>query len=194
MAEYLLLPFAEIEIRFGTLSKNFDSSVDKKYFNQIRDSLLISKPLFKTVETIITTEFVQKKLKLINDKKLIMKENVLNKTFSLEFSPFDIKLSVNQEFSLNSYIPSFQKTNCITRKKERISFIHDDFRYDLTIVYETENNITKIKYEIEIELLVNKNTLTWSNDYINEFIECKIFDLVKIVEPIEREKFKLNLF
>ena len=66
MAEYLLLPFAEIEIRFGTLSKNFDSSVDKKYFNQIRDSLLISKPLFKTVETIITTEFVQKKLKLIN--------------------------------------------------------------------------------------------------------------------------------
>jgi hypothetical protein len=194
MAEYLLLPFVEIEIRFGTLSKNFDSSVDKKYFNQIRDSLLTHKSLFRTIQTNITTEFVQKKLKLINEKKLIMKENVLNKTFSLEFSPFDIKLSVNQEFSLNSYIPSFQKTNCITRKKERTSFINDDFRYDLTIVYETENNITKIKYEIEIELLVNKNTLTWSNDYINEFIECKIFDLVKIVEPIEREKFKLNLF
>ena len=194
MAEYLLLPFVEIEIRFGTLSKNFDSSVDKKYFNQIRDSLLLNKGLFNTIENNITTEFVQKKLKLINEKKLIMKENVLNKTFSLEFSPFDIKLSVNQEFSLNSYIPSFQKTNCITRKKERTSFISDDFRYDLTIVYETENNITKIKYEIEIELLVNKNTLVWSNDYINEFIECKIFDLVKIVESIEREKFKLTLF
>jgi Fe-S cluster biosynthesis and repair protein YggX len=194
MAEYLLLPFVEIEVRFGTLSKNFDSSVDKKYFNQIKDSLLTRKHLFKTVENKITTEFVQKKLKLINEKKLIMKENVLNKTFSLEFSPFDIKLSVNQEFSLNSYIPSFQKTNCITRKKERTSFVNDDFRYDLTIVYETENNITKIKYEIEIELLVNKNTLTWSNDYINEFIECKIFDLVKIVESIEREKFNLNLF
>ena len=194
MAEYLLLPFVDIEVRFGTLSKNFDSSVDKKYFNQIKDSLLTRKHLFKTVENKITTEFVQKKLKLINEKKLIMKENVLNKTFSLEFSPFDIKLSVNQEFSLNSYIPSFQKTNCITRKKERTSFVNDDFRYDLTIVYETENNITKIKYEIEIELLVNKNTLTWSNDYINEFIECKIFDLVKIVESIEREKFNLNLF
>jgi S-adenosylmethionine synthetase len=73
-----------------------------------------------------------------------MKENQLLKTIELKNSPFDIRFSINQEFSLNSYIPSFQKTNCITRKKERTSFVNDDFRYDLTIVYETENNITKI--------------------------------------------------
>ena len=194
MSEYLLLPFVEIEIRFGTLSKNFDSSVDKKYFNQIKESLLLNRNSFKTVQLKNSTENIDKNLKLINNKNLIMKENVLTKTMSLNFSPFDIKLSVNQEFNLNSYLSSFQKINCVTRKKERTSFINEDFRYDLTIVNETINNVTKEKYEIEIELLVNKNTLTWSRDYINEFIECKIFDLVKIVEPVDREKFLLNLF
>jgi len=194
MAEYLLLPFVEIEIRFGTLSKNFDSSVDKKYFNAIMDSLLTCKSQFKIIEEKNTTETVNKNLKLINDKKMIMKENVQTKTFSLPFSPFDIKFSINQEFLLNSYINSFDKNNSLVRKKQRTSFINDDFRYDLTIVNETLNNVKKQKFEIEFELLVNKNTLTWSNDYINEFIECKIYDLVKIVEPIEREKFKLNLF
>ena len=42
MQEYLLLPFVEIEIRLGTLSKSFDSSVDKKYFNQIKKDLELS--------------------------------------------------------------------------------------------------------------------------------------------------------
>ena len=31
-------------------------------------------------------------------------------------------------------------------------------------------------------------------EYINDFIECKIYDLVKIVEPLERDKFKIKLF
>ena len=50
------------------------------------------------------------------------------------------------------------------------------------------------KYEIEIEILINNETLTWTNEYINDFIECKIYDLINIVEPIEREKFKIKLF
>jgi hypothetical protein len=151
MVEYLLLPFVELEIRFGTLSKNFDTSVDKKYFNHIKQSLIAKKESFKTVENKNTTEYINseknKNLKLVttnNEKNIIMKENVLNKTFSLNYSPFDIRLSINQEFSLNSYLPSFQKNgNCIVRKKERTSFINTNFRYDLTNVYETINNITK---------------------------------------------------
>jgi hypothetical protein len=89
---------------------------------------------------------------------------------------------------------SFQKNDAIIRKKERVSFIDPNYQYDLTIVNETINNITKEKYEIEIELLVNKDTLTWTKEYINDFIECKIYDLVNIVEPIERDTFKINLF
>ena len=197
METYLLLPFVEIEIRFGTLSKNFDSSVDKKYFNLIKENL--DNFIFKNIETKNTIEHINKNLKLISNKEtlkesLMMKENVLNKTLSLSFSPFDIRLSINQEFSLNSYINSFSKTESIIRKKERTSYISDNHRYDLTIVNETINNITKQKYEIEIEILINNETLTWTNEYINDFIECKIYDLINIVEPMEREKFKINLF
>ena len=195
MQEYLLLPFVEIEIRFGTLSKNFDSSVDKKYFNLIKENL--DNFIFKNIETKNTIEHINNNLKLITNNKetsLMMKENVLNKTHTLSFSPFDIRLSINQEFLLNSYINSFSKTESIIRKKERTSYISDNHRYDLTIVNETINNITKQKYEIEIEILINKETLTWTNEYINDFIECKIYDLINIVEPIEREKFKIKLF
>ena len=40
MESYLVLPFVEIEIRLGTLKKNkFDSSVDKSYFEKIREKL-----------------------------------------------------------------------------------------------------------------------------------------------------------
>ena len=207
MADFLLLPFVEIEIRFGTLSKKFDSSVDKKYFNQIKENLTSSKDVFKNIENKNTIEYINpyennknstnnKNLKLISSNSktnLIMKENILNKTLSLNFSPFDIRLSVNQEFSLNTYISSFQKNDAIIRKKERTSFIDSNYQYDLTIVNETINNITKEKYEIEIELLVNKETLTWSTEYVYDFLECKIYDLVNIVEPIEREKFKIEL-
>jgi hypothetical protein len=208
MADFLLLPFVEIEIRFGTLSKKFDSSINKKYFNQIKENLTLSKDVFKNIKNTNTLEYINsyennknsntnKNLKLVSlngKNNLIMKENILNKTLSLNSSPFDIRLSVNQEFSLNTYISSFQKNDAITRKKERTSFIDSDYRYDLTIVNETINNITKEKYEIEIELLVNKDTLTWTKEYINDFIECKIYDLVNIVEPIERDTFKINLF
>jgi hypothetical protein len=196
MQNYLLLPFVEIEVRLGTLGKTFDSSVDKKYFNEIKTNLQNTQNIF-SIETKQTTEYINKNIKLISkDKKecLQMKENVLNKTFSLNNSPFDVRLSINQEFSLNSYINSFSKNENIIRKKDRTSFIDKNYRYDLTIVSESNNGITKQKYEIEIELLVNKETLTWSNDYLNDFIECKIYDLINIVEPIERESFKLKFF
>jgi len=201
MQEYLLLPFVEIEIRLGTLSKNFDSSIDKKYFNAIKTDLLHSKNNFKSIELKNTTEYSNNNVKLINlsntresSSSIILKENIINKTFSIHSSPFDIRLSINQEFSLNSYMNSFTKNNSLIRKKERTSFIDSNYRYDLTIVNETNNGVSRQKYEIEIELLVNKETLTWTNDYINDFIECKIYDLINIVEPIERNTFKLKFF
>ena len=38
--DFLVLPFVEIEIRLGTIGKSrFDSSVDKKYFEKIKETL-----------------------------------------------------------------------------------------------------------------------------------------------------------
>lgn len=192
--EYLVLPFIEIEIRLGTiLSNKFDSCIDKKYFELINKSLNGGKWVSITKKN--SMEYLSSKpnLRLINNTSLILKENILTKNIGIVNSPFDIRYSVNQEFSLKSHINNFSKTNCITRDKKRISYIDDNFRYDLTEVKEINNNITKEKFEIEFELIINKETLTWDSKYINDFIECKIYDLINIVEPMEREKFKINI-
>lgn len=192
---YLLLPFVEIEVRLGTQTQSkFDSCVDKRYFNDILENL--SKGTWNNIILTDTVEYVKDQLKLIieNNKELLRsKENILTKTIQIGNSPFDIRFSVNQEFKLNSGIKTFSKINCVTRNKKRTSFISDDYRYDLTVVKETINKIIKEKYEIEIEIIVNEKTLDWDNKYINDFIECKIYDLINIVEPLDREKFKINL-
>ena len=92
-----------------------------------------------------------------------------------------------------SIVNSFDKTDSVLRNKTRKSYLNENFRYDLTIVNEIANNINKTKYEIEIELIINNNNVIWSPKFINDFLECKIYDLVNIVEPLERNKFKINL-
>ena len=193
--EYMVLPFIEIEIRLGTMGKTFDSSIDRKYFEKITSFLETGdweQILYKN-----TIEYCKKNQKLITDKDesfVLLKENLLKKDFQLNSSPFDIRYSINQEFKFKSKPNvSFDKEGSITRQKTRKSFINENFRYDMTIVNEISNNINKTKYEIEIELIINKVNITWTPDYINDFLECKIYDLINIVEPLERNKFKINL-
>ena len=208
---FLLLPFVEIEVRLGTQSKKqngntfFDTSIDKKYIQEIVS--VLETGIWESIEDKKTMEYYsgnsensgneKNKLRLIESpgfgNKIIMKENVITNTIVLKNSPFDIRYSINQEFLLNSYSDKFSKEDCTTRNKTRKSFINTNFRYDMTYVVETVNNVEKEKYEIELELLQNKNTLTWNTKYINDFLECKIYDLVNIVEKIERELFIVNL-
>ena len=190
MAEFLLLPFVEIEIRLGTFSKSFDSCIDKKYFEQIC-SFLQTGDWVSIIDT-QSNEIIENNIKLFDNRSLMMKENVLTKTVQLNNSPFDVRFSINQEFSLDSYRGSFSPENSIIRKKNRKTFLSNDYKYDLTIVKETINNITKEKYELEIELLVNNDTLTWTTGYINDFLECKVYDIISIVEKVK--DFKLKLF
>ncbi len=201
MYEFMVLPFVEIEIRLGTIGKTFDSSVDKKYFEKIKDFLETGEWLSicnkNTVEYCSLKKEKNTNLKLITELKdpssfLILKENIFKEDFQMKSSPFDIRYSINQEFKFKN-TDSFDKKESIIRNKCRKSFISEHFRYDLTIVNEIINNINKIKYEIEIELIINDDNIMWTPNYINDFLECKIYDLVNIVEPIEREKFKINL-
>ena len=192
MTEYTVLPFVEIELRLGTITFNkFDSNVDKKYFTLINQVLGSAQWVY--IHTIDTVEYSKDNLKLITgkDTTIIFKENVYKKTIQLNNSPFDIRFVVNQEFTMNSNL--FSKNDCVIRQKKRTSYISTNYKYDLTYVKETINNVTKDKYEIEIEIIINQETLEWSKEYLNDFLECKVYDLINIVEPLEREKFKINL-
>ena len=203
--DFIVLPFVEIEIRLGTITKNnFDSSIDRKYFEKIKENLETGD--WKNITNKNTVEYIKSvnngNLKLITDvteneketkSELILKEKVKNEDFQINSSPFDVRYSISQEFKMNSQIDSFSKTDTLIRTKSRKSFISDTFRYDLTIVNQNNQGINKIKYEIEIELLVTKETLTWKSCYVSDFLECKIYDLINIVEPIPRDTFKLKI-
>jgi hypothetical protein len=189
MCEFLLLPFVEYEIRFGTISSKFDSCVDKRYFEKIKQ--VLGTGSWENVINTKTTDYTKDSLRMSN-QSVILKENVIKKDLSLD-GPFDIRLSINQEFKLNSYINSFDKTDCVIREKDRVSFTNPNFKYDLTTVVQKKNGISTTFYEIEFEILVTPETLTWNQNYLNDFIECKVYDIINIVEPMEREKFKINL-
>ena len=193
--EFLVLPFVEVEVRLGTQNGHkFDASVDKVYFEKIKSQLLLGE--WKEIKTTESIEYIKENVKLIQcgkNTKVILKENVLTKTFSLKNSPFDVRFSINQEFKLDSYLTSINKTDSVIRNKNRTTFLSDTFQYDLTVVNEKINNINVLKYEIEIEILANETTMQWSNNYIIDFIECKIYDLVNIVEPLERDTFNIKV-
>ena len=77
MCEFLLLPFVEFEIRFGTITgTKFDSCVDKRYFEKIVNTLETG--IFENVVTKTTTEYIKDSLKMVDETQIIMKENIKN--------------------------------------------------------------------------------------------------------------------
>ena len=191
----LLITGVEIELRVGLINNNlsFDSSIDKTYFEKINTSLL-SYPEWESVEEIHTTDYIysvdnNKKIRISvdsnNNKKSIIKENIITKNISLKNSPFDVRFSNN---SLNNQI--IDKNN-LTRQKARRTFKNKNFNYDLTNVIETKNNVKKEKFELEIELNINEETLEWSDEYIIDFLICKLNDLINIIEKPENINFEI---
>jgi len=193
LCDFLIIPFVEIEIRLGTYNgKTFDSNIDKRYFEKIQESLYSGS--WNKIEELNTVEYIKDNIRLISngsELKVVLKENVLNQTVCVKNMPFDFRFSINQEFKINNEV---SKNECTVRSKNRKTFYSDNFKYDLTIVNQKTNNINILKHEIEIELLVTPETLRWTTKYINDFLECKIYDIINIVESIDRNEFKIKLY
>jgi hypothetical protein len=200
MSDYLLLPFVEFEIRLGTFNAGkFDPCIDINHFKTINSAL--EKETWKKVEKTHSIDYIHEELRLTENNngqnnQLIKKEKIKSNVFSLKNSPFDIRLSINQEFKLDSYSNLFDKKNTenVIREKFRHSYINDEFKYELTYIVEQIDCIKKEKHEIEIEILQTNETINWTSKYLNDFVECKIYDLINIVEPIDRNKFNIDLF
>jgi hypothetical protein len=188
------IPEVEIEIRLGSINnfgiqqnKTFDSSLDKTYFEKILSNLESYKE-WKNIYITNTVEYIQnieytKKLKSIHyDDNVIvniLKESIFKKDLILQNMPFDIRFSVNQELKTKKELN--KELNTAIRQKQRKSFVDSCFIYDLTHVIETINNVSKEKFEIEIELIINNETLEWSDQYLNDFLLCKVQDIINLL-------------
>jgi len=183
----MTIPEVEIEIRLGCLNFNkFDSSIDKTYFEKILSSFN-GYSNWKTIYVTNTIEYIKNNKKIVTypDGTIytILKENIYKKDFQLKNIPFDIRFSVNQELLTKKEELTLENVDqFMIRNKSRKTFEDSNFRYDLTYVTEVINNISKDKFEFEIELIINEETLEWSNQYLNDFLVCKVQDIVNLIE------------
>lgn len=192
MTTYFTVPGIEIELRFGSFSKNFengkdyfDNSIDKNYFEKILHSFENYKEwknmfVDNSVEYITTNN--KKTITREYGNNIIKKNKIYKKDSVLKNIPFDVRFSINQELNNNIINNKENNETVLIRKKSRKSFEDHNYRYDLSYVTEIKNNISKDKCEIELEILINNETLEWSDEYLNDFIICKVQDIINIIE------------
>ena len=110
----------------------------------------------------------------------IRKERIVTKDLTYTGTPYDIRISVAKEIMVEDKI----KTG-ITRKKNRISYYHKDYRIDLTEVEQIANGVSNINYELEVEFLNLKN------DTIDMYRgHCGLLlmrDMINMCEKIEKD-------
>ena len=185
MNNFLTIPEVEIEVRLGSFNnKKFDSSIDKDYFNKLI-LLLDSYSVWNSVIVLNTVEYILDSNRTIvtenNKKTNIIKKNILKRDIILNNFPFDIRFAINQELRSKTEVTP-DPLNGLIRQKSRKSYYSSNFKYELTYVIETRNNIPKEKYEVEIELIINEETLEWNAQYLNDFLVCKIQDIFDLLE------------
>ena len=192
MTSYFTVPGIEIELRFGSFSKNFengkdyfDNNVDKNYFEKILHSFENYKE-WQNIYIDNSIEYITTNNKKIVTKEsgnnIIKKNKIYKKDSVLKNIPFDVRFSINQELNNNIINNKENNETVLIRKKSRKSFEDHNYRYDLSYVSEIKNNISKDKCEIELEILINNNTLEWNDKYLNDFVICKIQDIINILD------------
>ena len=194
ISEYKQTENVEIELRIGRIEGDkFNSGLkSESFFNQIKERL-DSNPNWDKVLKIKTTELNNqgvRKITHFNDKKMaksscIKKSRLKNINLRYNNTPYDIRIGVSKE--IDSDIKIRIGT---TRIKDRVSYFHKDYRLDLTKVEQTENTVTSINYEFEVEFLNLDNEV--SDLYRAHSGLLIMRDIINMCEPITESKLELE--
>ena len=175
----------EIELRMGIIESGIfkPGLLSEDFFNKLK-KFLDSNSNWDSTEVIKTEEFLNKGIVQI-EKNKIKKIRLYNANFSFENTPYDFRISVSTEQKTNE---RFTKGG-IKRTKTRYSYIHKEYKYDLTYVIQENNSVTDESFEFEIELL-NLDSET-SNIYRAHSALLKLRDVINFLETIgESSKVK----
>jgi len=187
----------EIELRIGQIMENsFKSGLgSENFYNKIKELLESNKNWDKILRT--KTEELNnngiRKITHFNGKK-IAKQSCIKKskikTINLKYSnsPYDIRISVAREVESEERIRAGTGT---LRKKDRVSYFHKDFRFDLTKVIQIENTVETLMYEFEIEFINLNSEIT--DIYRAHSALLKMRDIINSCEKIEDAKLSIDL-
>ena len=194
ISEYKKTENVEIELRIGRIEGDkFNSGLkSESFFNKIKERL-DSNPNWHNVLNIKTSELNNqgvRKITHFNDKKIaksssIKKSRLKNINLRYNNTPYDIRIGVSKEIDSDIKI----RTGT-TRIKDRVSYFHKDYRLDLTKVEQTENTVTSMNYEFEVEFLNLDNEV---GDLYRAHSGLLIMrDIINMCEPITDSKLELE--
>lgn len=179
----------EIEIRLGFFEQEgFDTNIHDDFFGKIMDRLN-SNLNWDRIDHSVHDDYHSKgmRLRISNDgsRQCIKKIRIAHIDLTFDTTPFDVRISICKE--LNCTIPkNFE--DCKAKHKIRHSFFHKAHQFDMTIVEETENSITKISYQAEIEISnLEKALLSRTPMYLAHSTLLKMQDIVDMCEKVSEE-------
>ena len=187
IAEYKKKDNIEIELRIGQIQHDgFKPGLGSKdFYNKIKNTLDSCKTWSKIVnnksEEICSNGL--RKMTTFNGKKVmkqecIRKEKIIKKDIKYTGTPYDIRIAVSKEIPVQDKI----KTG-ILRKKNRHSYYHKDYRIDLTITEQIDNEVSITNYELEVEFLNIKNEVNDMYRAHSGFLIMR--DMINMCEQIE---------
>ena len=145
MEQKLFLPYIEVEFRLGKKIGKFDTDIGESAYNKLKYTLESYKK-WNSVETSQYTDnfygTIRESCFNNNTKNVIQKKTICIEDF--ENIPFHIRMNISQE--IPSTVPCDTQIS-FSRNKQRISYITNSWKIDLTKVF--CNNF--FSYECELE-------------------------------------------
>jgi len=184
----------EIEVRLGFFDDDgFDTNIHDDFYQKIIDSLMTNINWDRT-EHNSYNDYHSNGLRLrISDdgsRQCIKKIRIASIDMTFDTTPFDIRISISKECPRE--IPR-NFTESMSKHKIRYSFYHKAHQFDMTIVEETNNEITKKTYQAEIEISNLKNALKDRTPmYLAHSTLLKMQDIVDMCEKVSPDA-KLQL-
>lgn len=184
----------ELEFRVGSFdqdSETFNSFVCKEFYTKIQNVLQTNKSWLSKKKS-KTNDYFNDGMRLSvhedGTKTCIAKSKLCVLDFMFEDTPFDIRVCFSEEKPVKvSKFKNGSKT-LYNRKKNRISYLHKVWSYDITTVTTVENTVEETFSEIELDVNNLKEVLkTIKPKYLIHSSLLKIKDLVNMCEKVKDE-------
>ena len=199
--KYRNLKNIEIEFRIGFWDlvgsniNKFNNSVGSVFFDKIKTELESNK-LWEQITVNKSEDFfnscgIRMSRGILNGreyKHYIKKKNHEKVDFTVQGSPFTLRVSISEENPKkeNEFHSSIKKLDIqnFTRKKNRISFLHKFWSYDITVTKDSFS--IQDKYEIELEIQnICDIPESISSRYLVHSSLMKVKDLLNMCEQIK---------
>ena len=188
--KYKDYPNLELEIRLGFFEDNkyFSTAIPEDFFKKIGQTLETN-PNWNSTERVVVNDYFNNGLRMSvfsdGKRECIKKVKLVTMDFTFENTPFDVRVCISQEHPRD--IDNFEDNEIIfKREKDRLSYKHKAWSFDITTIKTIENTIEDITFEVELEVSnLQKALEDYSTKYLVHSSLLKIKDLVAMCETVE---------